>query len=129
VPIAGTALLSPHEADDLVLGVLSDDQRTELRRTKELDLAFSWQDGTRFRANAFFQRGTAAMSLRRIPSKIASIAELGLPDVLREFSTLPQGLVLMTGPTGSGKSTTLAAMVDHVNDLRECHIITIEDPI
>ncbi|HEY3834802.1 MAG TPA: PilT/PilU family type 4a pilus ATPase [Acidimicrobiia bacterium] len=128
-PILGTSLLEPGEAHDLVQSVLSDDQRIELRRAKEIDLAFSWRDGTRFRANAFFQRGCAALSMRRIPSTIPSFSKLGVPEVLRDFCTLPQGLVLMTGPTGSGKSTTLAAMVDHVNATRECHVITIEDPI
>ncbi len=129
VPIPGVEPLAPSVASDLVLSVLADDQRNNLRRAKELDLAFSWRDGTRFRANAFFHQGNVALSLRRIPSTIPAFEQLGVPGVLRDFCALPQGLVLVTGPTGSGKSTTLAAMVDVVNETRECHIITIEDPI
>ncbi len=129
IPLVGVEMLQPDKATDVVLSVLTDDQRSALRRDKELDLAFAWHDGTRFRSNVFFQQGEIAMSLRRIPSRIPTFADLDLPDVLREFCQLPQGLVLMTGPTGSGKSTTLAAMVDLVNDTRPCHILTIEDPI
>ncbi len=129
LPLPGAEPLAPSVATDLVLGLLNEEQRSDLRRTKELDLAFTWRDGTRFRANAFFQQGSVAISLRRIPSTVPSFQELGVPLVLAEFCSLPQGLVLMTGPTGSGKSTTLAAMVDVVNQTRPCHIITIEDPI
>ena len=130
IAIPGVARLTGDGATDLIMAMLTDDQRTELRQRKELDLAFGWNvQRARFRANVFFQQGQAAMALRVIPSRVPTFEELGLPQVFADFCALPQGLVLVTGPTGSGKSTTLAAMIDRINDTRPCHILTIEDPV
>ena len=95
---------------------------------RELDFSFTWQDA-RVRGNAFHQRDTVACALRLIPSAIPSFDDLGLPPGVRHLSTLSQGLVLVTGPTGSGKSTTLASLIDHINTHRAVHVLTIEDPI
>jgi twitching motility protein PilT len=95
----------------------------------ELDFAFNWQGKARFRGNVFLQRGEVALALRLIPFAIPSFDELNLPESVRRFVDLPQGFVLVTGPTGGGKSTTLASMIDQINSSRRCHILTIEDPI
>jgi twitching motility protein PilT len=99
------------------------------RERREADFAYSVNGLGRFRTNAFFQRSTVALAMRRVRTHAATISELGLPDVVRRLSEEQRGLVLVTGPTGSGKTTSLAAMVDHINHLRACHIITIEDPV
>jgi twitching motility protein PilT len=96
---------------------------------REVDFAFSWQGLARFRGNAFHQKETVALALRLIPVRIPSFDELGLPPIVEHLVTLPQGFVLVTGPTGAGKSTTLASMIDAINEQRACHIVTIEDPI
>lgn len=128
--VPGTERLAGDSATDIIMAMLTDDHRTELRQRKEIDLSFGWTvQRARFRANVFFQQGQVAMALRVIPSKIPSFEDLGLPQVLAEFCALPQGMVLVTGPTGSGKSTTLAAMIDRINETRPCHILTIEDPV
>ncbi|MGO9873975.1 MAG: type IV pilus twitching motility protein PilT [Acidimicrobiia bacterium] len=129
IPIAGEAELDQVAVEQLVLGVLTDDLKTELRTDREVDFAFSYNKVARFRANCFFQMGALAMSLRMIPSKLPTFEELGLPPAVEYFANLPQGLVLVTGPTGSGKSTSLAAIIDYINMNRHCHIITIEDPV
>ena len=129
VPIPGTTALSASAAGDLILGLLDDETRTEFRRDKEHDFAFAWGGRARFRGNVFFQATEVALTLRLIPNSIPSFADLRLPPVLESFCELPQGLVLVTGPTGAGKSTTLAAMIDRINERRPCHILTIEDPI
>jgi twitching motility protein PilT len=121
--------LSADDATQLILSVLSDDLALQLRRDKEVDFSFSWRDQTRFRANCFFQQGVMALALRSIPFQIPSFEELGLPPIVESLAGLKQGLILCTGPTGSGKSTTQASMIDYINDHRECHILTIEDPI
>ncbi len=99
------------------------------RRHHEADFAYSVPGLGRFRTNAFYQRGSVALAMRRVRTNAATIAELGLPDVVRRLADEQRGLVLVTGPTGSGKTTTLAAMVDHINHSRACHVITIEDPV
>ena len=109
--------------------ILGPDLTNTLRQRKEVDFSFSWQDKARFRGNAFHQQGGFALSLRMIPNRIPSFEELALPDAIERFARLPQGLVLVTGPTGSGKSTTLASIIDYINTNRSCHILTIEDPI
>lgn len=98
-------------------------------RCHEADFAYSVPQLGRFRTNAFLQRGSVALAMRRVRTRAASVAELGLPDVVRRLAEEQRGLVLVTGPTGSGKTTTLAAMVDHINRTRPCHVITIEDPV
>ncbi len=129
LPIEGVPSLDGVRAADLILGLLDDETRTQFRRDKELDFAFGWGDRARFRGNVYFQSSEVALTLRLIPNRIPSFEELRLPPVLGELCRLPQGLVLVTGPTGSGKSTTLAAMIDRINQHRPCHILTIEDPI
>jgi twitching motility protein PilT len=121
--------LSPPETKQLCYSVLTDAQKHRFEELNELDLSFSVQKLSRFRANIFVQRGNVAGAFRAIPYKIKSFEELGLPKVIADLSQKPRGLVLVTGPTGSGKSTTLATMIDKINTERNEHIVTIEDPI
>jgi twitching motility protein PilT len=121
--------LSPEEVDRLVVGLLGPELTPRFRSDHEVDFSFSWGTRGRFRGNAFRQRGCSAMALRLIPFQIPTFEQLGLPRVADDLVELPQGLVLVTGPTGSGKSTTLASMLDLINANRPCHIVTIEDPI
>src|SRR6185436_5685542 len=109
--------------------VMSAAQRQKFKETQEIDLAYSVPGLGRFRCNIFHQRGTVGMVLRVIPMQIRTIDELGLPPVLKQIASEERGLVLVTGTTGSGKSTTLAAMIDHVNQTRCGHVMTVEDPI
>ncbi|EYF08533.1 type IV pilus twitching motility protein PilT [Chondromyces apiculatus] len=128
-PIEGTEPLTAPVARRLVLSLLSHAQRERFDLEREIDFALTVTGGSRFRVNAHYQRGTAAASIRLIPGVIPEIESLGLPRGVRELANREQGLVLVTGPTGSGKSTTLAALVDVINRSRACHIITLEDPI
>lgn len=121
--------LNPVETKQLCYSVLTDAQKVKFEEDLELDLSFGVKNLARFRANIFMQRGTVAAAFRIIPFKILSFSELGLPPVVAELSARPRGLILVTGPTGSGKSTTLAAMIDKINTERRNHIVTIEDPI
>jgi twitching motility protein PilT len=121
--------LDPAHVEQLVLGLLDSHLRDRFARDKELDFSFSWREQIRFRANVFRQQGTVALALRAIPFDIPTFDELGLPPIMEYFAGLPQGLLLVTGPTGSGKSTTQASVIDFINHTRECHILTIEDPI
>ncbi len=121
--------LSPPETKQLCYSVLTDAQKHRFEENNELDLSFSVQKLSRFRANVFIQRGNVAGAFRAIPYKISTFEELGLPKIVAELATKPRGLVLVTGPTGSGKSTTLATIVDQINQDRNEHIVTIEDPI
>ncbi len=121
--------LSPADTQRLCYGVLTDAQRKKFEEFNEIDLSFQWRGVSRFRANFFIQRGSVAGALRQIPSRILSFQEIGLPPVVSQMVERPRGLILVTGPTGSGKSTTLASMVDVINTKRRGHIITIEDPI
>jgi len=125
----GQAALSPADTEAMLLSLLSDRQAADFGDRNEIDLSFSWRDRARFRANGFRQRGSVAVALRLIPYRVPPLDELGVPPVVQTFTQLSQGLVLVTGPTGSGKSTTLASMVDRINATRPCHILTIEDPI
>jgi twitching motility protein PilT len=122
-------ILTPEMTTSLAYSLLSDEQRKRFETTKELDFSFGVKGLSRFRANVFLQRGVISMAIRQIPYEILSFESLGLPPVVRDFTNRHKGLVLVTGPTGSGKSTTLAAMLDRINATRACHIITIEDPI
>ena len=124
-----TPPLTPVETRQLCYSVLTDAQKHRFEEDDELDLSFGVKGLSRFRANIFLQRGAVAGAFRTIPFKILSFQELGLPPVVADLSKRPRGLVLVTGPTGSGKSTTLASIVDKVNSERHEHIITIEDPI
>ena len=129
IPIPGEPELDEDHVSHLVLSVLTDELKAELRTEREVDFSFSYQKVARFRGNCFYQMGSLAMSLRMIPMKLPSFEELGLPPAVEYFANLPQGLVLVTGPTGSGKSTSLAAIIDYINTNRHCHIVTIEDPV
>ena len=122
-------VLTPESTAQLAYSRLSSDQRARFERGEEIDLAFGVPGVARFRCNVFWQRGTVAAAYRLIPDRIRPFDELGLPQVLRTLVGLRSGLVLVTGPTGSGKSTTLAAMVDAINATRGRHVLTIEDPI
>src|SRR5215831_19047795 len=128
-PLEGTAVLSPEVTKALSYSVLTDSQKKKFEETWELDMAFGLRGVGRFRCNVFNQRGAVGAVFRLIPEKIRALEELGLPPVLSELADRPRGLVLVTGPTGSGKSTTLAAMIDRVNQAKPVHILTIEDPI
>ena len=121
--------LSPPETKQLCYSVLTDAQKHQFEETNELDLSFSVQKLSRFRGNVFVQRGNVSGAFRAIPFKIKTFEELGLPRAVSELAQKPRGLVLVTGPTGSGKSTTLATMIDKINTERNEHIVTIEDPI
>jgi len=128
-PIANTAVLNAEAVEKLIFSILDQDQQQILIKDKEFDFSFAFGDLGRFRVNAFHERGNLAAALRLIPNDMQSIAELGLPTIVEKFADYPRGLVLVTGPTGSGKSTTLAALVDKINSEKSVHIITIEDPI
>lgn len=121
--------LTPRDTMEMILGLLSEEQRRRFETELELDFAYSIPGVSRFRANVFQQRNSMGAVFRVIPIKIPTMDELGLPKVCRFLADRPRGLVLVTGPTGSGKSTTLAAMIDHINESRPVHIITLEDPI
>ncbi len=128
-PIAGISNLTEEVVQDLIFATLDEEQKQTLLKDKEIDYSFAFGDISRFRVNAFHERGKLAAAFRLIPSKISSISDLGLPSIVETFADFPRGLVLVTGPTGSGKSTTLAALVDKINREKSSHIITIEDPI
>lgn len=121
--------LGPVETKQLCYSVLTEEQKIEFEKRKELDLSFGVKNLSRFRANIFMQRGAVSGAFRSIPFKILSFDELGLPPIVAELANKPRGLVLVTGPTGSGKSTTLASIIDKINTETRQHIMTVEDPI
>ena len=125
----GKHVLTPDEAEGLIRDLLDEDQFKRFAETGDLDMAYSLAGKARFRVNVLRSKGLMGMAIRRIPEEIPTIEELGLASVCVELADRPRGLVLVTGPTGSGKSTTLAAMLHHVNKTRACHIVTMEDPI
>jgi twitching motility protein PilT len=129
VAVSGAEALNEEAVEALVFAILDDDQKQILLKDKEFDFSFAFGDLGRFRVNAFHERGNLAAALRLIPNEILTIEQLGLPNTVNKFADYPRGLVLVTGPTGSGKSTTLAALIHKINSERPCHIITIEDPI
>jgi len=122
-------VLNGEETRRLAYSILNEEQKKRFEIERELDFSFGVQGISRFRANVFLQRGATSMAIRQIPYQIFTFDELGLPPVVQELIEKPQGLILVTGPTGSGKTTTLATMLDHINVNRRGHIITIEDPI
>jgi len=129
VPVAGAEPLTEEAVETLIFAILDEDQKKILLKDKEFDFSFAFGDLGRFRVNAFHERGNLAAALRLIPNEILTVEQLGLPPIISKFTDYPRGLVLVTGPTGSGKSTTLAAMISKINSERASHIITIEDPI
>ncbi|MGC3998174.1 MAG: type IV pilus twitching motility protein PilT [Anaeromyxobacter sp.] len=129
VPLKDARRLPPEEIARMGLGIMNDYQKEKFKQTNEVDLAYGVPGLGRFRVNVFQQRGTVGVVLRVIPFKIQSIEQLMLPKILEKVAGEQRGLVLVTGTTGSGKSTTLAAMIDHINATETCHIMTIEDPI
>jgi twitching motility protein PilT len=128
-PVSGTDVLTEETVEALIFAILDDDQKQILLKDKEFDFSFAFGDLGRFRVNAFHERGNLAAALRLIPNEILTIEQLGLPAIMSKFAEYPRGLVLVTGPTGSGKSTTLAALVDKINSEKPVHILTIEDPV
>ena len=128
-PVAGYKELDEATVERLVFATLEEDQKQILIKDKEFDYSFSFGDLGRFRVNAFHEKGNIAGAFRLIPNEIQSINELGMPTIVESFADYPRGLVLVTGPTGSGKSTTLAGLIDKINREKAMHIITIEDPI
>ncbi len=121
--------LTPQVVREVIYSVLTNDQRQRLETDWQIDFAYSIPGKARFRVNAYFQRASIGAAFRLIPAVTVPIEELGLPPVIREFSRKPRGIVLVTGPTGSGKSTTLASIINEINETRSEHILTIEDPI
>jgi len=128
-PIPGMNSLGPDDLENLVFGLLNKEQKELFLVNKELDFSFSLGQKARFRVNAYFQKGYPTVALRNIPFKIPNLDDINLPKVLYEFCKLPQGFVLITGAAGQGKSTTIASMLNYINENRNAHIITIEDPI
>src|SRR5664280_409799 len=128
-PLENYPKLSSTDTREIIYSILTGDQRQRLESAWQLDFAYSIPGHARFRVNAYFQRGAIGAAFRLIPFNLSSIEELGLPAVVHEFTRKPRGFVLVTGPTGSGKSTSLAAMIDEINSTREEHIMTIDDPI
>ncbi|MGH2906598.1 MAG: type IV pilus twitching motility protein PilT [Solirubrobacterales bacterium] len=128
-PLPGYPPLTPNQTRAIIYGILSNDQRQRLEENLQLDFAYSVPRMARFRINCYFQRNAMSAAFRLIPSDIKSIEDLGLPKILHEFVNKPRGLVLVTGPTGSGKSTSLAAVINEINESRHDHILTVEDPI
>lgn len=125
----GDQRLLPSDTEELVRSMLTDEQWKAYQNMGELDLSFSLQGMGRFRVNVYKQRGTCCAAIRMVNLIIPSMEELGLPNIVEEMSRKTKGMILVTGPTGSGKSTTLAAMIDSINRSRDCHILTLEDPI
>lgn len=125
----GDEPLTAQDTRDLVYGLLTEGQRKRLEGDLELDMSYTVPGRVRFRVNAYHQRGALGAAFRVVPAAVRTLDQLGLPPVLHEWTRAPRGLVLVTGPTGSGKSTTLAALINEINERRSCHIMTVEDPI
>ena len=128
-PIPNSPVLNSETVAQLIFSTLDSEQRDILAKDKEFDYSFAFGEMARFRVNAFNERGNLAAAFRLIPNKLPNISELGMPSVVERFADYPRGLVLVTGPTGSGKSTTLAALLHKINQEKNLHILTIEDPI
>jgi len=128
-PIEDMPALTPDDTERLITSIMEDRHKRDFAERKELDFAYNFSDLYRFRVNVFMQRQAMSAVLRMIPVNILTIDDLKLPSLLKDLVLKKRGLILVTGPTGCGKSTTLAAMIDHINDNRRCHIVTMEDPI
>lgn len=129
IPLVKRKPIEPQDSEEIATSLMTDIQKERFLTSKEIDFSYSFGEEARFRVNIFFQRGNVACALRLVPFEISTIEDLNLPPVLHDFSRKPQGFFLVTGPSGQGKSTTLAAMIDEINHTRAEHIITIEDPV
>jgi len=129
VSLQDQEIVTPEGAEGIIMELLTPEQKETLKKERQVDFAYTLEDKARFRVNAYYQRGYLSASLRLVPARIRSLEELNLPPILHDFTKLSQGFVLMVGPAGHGKSTTLAALLDEVNHTRTDHIITVEDPI
>jgi len=129
IPLGQEQIILPKDAEGIAFAIMTEEQRKKFLSEKEADFSFQHEDKGRFRINIFFQRGSVSLAARFIPSRIRTIEELNLPPILHDFASRPQGLVLVTGATSQGKSTSLAAMINEINQIRAAHIISIEDPI
>lgn len=129
VPLTKREILTPKDTKELAMALLDEEQSKRFNQEHEIDLAYSFKNKARFRVNVYRERGYVAVAMRFVPSRIRTLEELGLPMTLANFSRYMQGLVIVVGPTGHGKSTTIAALIDIINHTRSDHIITIEDPI
>jgi twitching motility protein PilT len=129
VPLQQEAIITPEVMEGLIGALVTDEQKVRLLAQRQLDFAYSFEDKARFRVNAYFQRGYLAAVLRLVPAQIKTIEELNLPPLLHDLAKLSQGFVLLVGPAGHGKSSTLAAIIDEINHSRSDHIITVEDPV
>ena len=129
IPLVKESVLTNKMLQELAFSIMTLEQQQRLTREREIDFSYTIKDGSRFRVNVFYQMRSIAVALRLIPSRILGIDELNLPSAIHEFSKASQGFVLITGPSGHGKSTTLAALIDEINHTRTDHIVTIEDPI
>lgn len=129
VPLGKEDIVTKRDAEGLVMALLTEEQQKKFKKQKQLDFSYTFEDKARFRVSVYMQRGFMAAALRLIPSRIRTIEELGLPPILHDFAKLQQGFILMVGPAGHGKSTSLAAILDEINHNRTEHIITVEDPI
>ncbi|MCX6721389.1 MAG: type IV pilus twitching motility protein PilT [Candidatus Staskawiczbacteria bacterium] len=129
VPLGQEKVVTPKDSEGMAFSIMTEAQRKKFLDEKEFDFSYDFEGKGRFRVNVFFQRGSISLAMRFVPSKIRTIEELNLPPVLHDFTARPQGLILVTGATSQGKSTTLAAMIDEINHTRSVHVITIEDPI
>jgi twitching motility protein PilT len=129
LPVQGAPPLNKEQAEGLIFPLMTNEQKDYVKVNKELDFSYQYKDAGRFRVNVYHQKGSIAAALRLIPAKVKTLEELGLPPIIETFTQFRQGLVLVTGPTGEGKSTSLAAMIEKINSTRSEHILTIEDPI
>lgn len=129
IPLTSEQILTPETVENLVMALVGEERKEKLLKYKQLDFAYNFEDKARFRVNVYYQKGYLAAALRLIPARIMTIEELNLPPILHDFTKLSQGFILIVGPAGHGKSTTLAALLDEINRNRTDHIITIEDPI
>lgn len=129
IRLEDTPVLNSQSVRELVYSILTDGQRDRFEADRELDASYGVSGIGRFRVNVFMQRGSIGSVMRSIPTNLATLEQLGLPPIVSTFAEIPRGLILVTGPTGSGKSTTLASLIDRINSTRDCHIVTVEDPI
>jgi twitching motility protein PilT len=129
IPLQSEQIMTPESAEGIIGELLTTDQKGRLLKDRQIDFAYSFEDKARFRVNVYYQRGYLAAALRLVPARIKTIEELNLPPLLHDFTKLSQGFVLVVGPAGHGKSSTLAAMLDEINHTQSDHIITIEDPV